>query len=74
MILFMFISSPTSSTYLVLGKQKISVLFGIATFIYRPLAIYIGYLNHDLFTGLKILVILEILEVFIYNAVIFLYL
>jgi O-antigen/teichoic acid export membrane protein len=74
MILFMFISSPTSSTYLVLGKQKINVLFGIATFIYRPLAIYIGYLNNDLFTGLKILVILEILEVFIYNAVIFLYL
>ena len=74
MILFMFISSPTSSTYLVLGKQNVNVFFGIATFIYRPLAIYIGYLNHDLFLGLKILVIVEIVEVILYNLVIFRYL
>jgi lipopolysaccharide exporter len=74
MILFTFISSPTSSTYLVLGKQNINVFFGIATFIYRPLAIYIGYLSHDLFFGLKILVILEIIEVILYNLIIFRYL
>jgi O-antigen/teichoic acid export membrane protein len=74
MILFMFISSPTSSTYLVLGKQNINVFFGVASFIYRPLAIYIGYLSNDLFLGLKLLVLFEIIEVILYNIVIFRYL
>lgn len=70
MILFMFISSPTSSTYLVLGKQNINVFFGLASCIYRTLAIYIGYISNDFFLGLKFLVIFEIIEVIIYNMVI----
>ncbi|MFA5455716.1 MAG: oligosaccharide flippase family protein [Sulfurimonas sp.] len=67
MIFFMFISSPTSSAFTVLRMQKIGLYFGLAVLIYRPLAFFIGYYFADFWFGLKILVIIELLQIGLYN-------
>jgi len=67
MLFLMLISSPTSGTYLVLGMQKKSLLFGISVLIYRPVCIYIGFLYQNLTYGLIALVLAEILQIFIYQ-------
>jgi O-antigen/teichoic acid export membrane protein len=69
MTLFTFISSPTSSSFIVLRKQNYNFIFGIIELIYRPLTFYIGYRLNDFLLGLKILVCLEIINVFAYNTV-----
>ena len=68
MTLFSFMSSPTSSGFIVLRKQNYNLLFGIIVFIYRPLSFYLGFKLNDFLLGLKILVLLEIINVFAYNA------
>jgi O-antigen/teichoic acid export membrane protein len=69
-ILLNFISSPTSSTYTVLRKQHISVIYGLSVSIYRPIAIYVGYVYSDFYLGIKLLVILDTFQIVIYNIVI----
>jgi len=71
MILISFASSPTSSSFIVLNIQKYSLFFGIAAFIYRPLAFLIGYWLNDFFLGLEIYVICEIIQIFIYNLIVY---
>jgi O-antigen/teichoic acid export membrane protein len=68
MTLFTFMSSPTSSSFMVLRKQNYNLLFGMIELIYRPFSFYLGYRLNDFLLGLKILVLLEILNVFAYNA------
>lgn len=63
----MFVSFPTSGAYVILGLQKYSLFFGVAVFIYRPLCIYAGIVMDDLNFGIKVWVILEILQIFIYQ-------
>jgi O-antigen/teichoic acid export membrane protein len=70
MILVSFISSPTSTSFIILNEQKYSLIFGIVLLIIRPLAFYIGYINGDFFTGLRLLVVFEILEMFFYNIIV----
>ena len=65
----MFISSPTSGAYVLLGLQRYSLLFGVAVFIYRPLCIYFGMQIGDLDAGIKLWVALEILQIFIYQLI-----
>jgi O-antigen/teichoic acid export membrane protein len=69
MTLFNFISSPTSSGFIVLRKQNYNFIFGIFALIYRPFCFYLGYALNDFILGLKILVCMEILNVFIYNFI-----
>lgn len=69
-ILFSFISSPTSSTYTVLRKQHISIVFGIIVLIYRPLTLYIGYLYNNFFLGLMLLVAMDLIQIFAFNLLI----
>jgi O-antigen/teichoic acid export membrane protein len=69
MVLAMFVSSPTSGTYILLGLQKYSLLFGVAVFIFRPLCIYVGKINNDFFLGLKLWVIFEIIQIVIYQSI-----
>lgn len=69
MTLFTFISSPTSSGFIVLRKQNYNFLFGMIELIYRPLTFYLGYMLNDFLLGLKILVGMEILNVIAYNSV-----
>lgn len=68
MLFAMLISSPTSSTFLVLGLQKYSLIFGLAVFIYRPLCLWIGLIFGDFYIGLSILVIMEMLQIFTYQC------
>lgn len=69
-IMFAFISSPTSTTYVSLRMQKYSLLFGMLVLTYRFLSFYIGYLKNDFYLALKILVICEIIEIIVYNSVV----
>lgn len=69
MLLAMFVSSPTSGTYLVLGLQRFSPFFGLASFIYRPAAIYLGFLSGSLYTGLIAFCAIEILQISLYQIV-----
>ncbi|HNX00401.1 MAG TPA: oligosaccharide flippase family protein [Candidatus Cloacimonadota bacterium] len=69
-VLGTFISSPTSSATLALNLQKTTFFFGLAQIIYRPLALYYGYLHHNLFYGLYVLVVCDILMLVAYNYVI----
>lgn len=71
MVLFMFISSPASSTYIVLKQQKVLVFFGIFSLVYRISALAIGAYFKNFYLGLKILVICEIIEVILYNLYIY---
>lgn len=72
MLFFVFISSPTSSAFVVLRMQKIGLYFGIAVLIYRPLALYFGYLMNDFWFALKLLIIFESIQIVLYNIVILL--
>ena len=66
-----FVSSPTSNSFLVLGLQKYSLVFGIAVMIYRPLCLWIGWHFHDLNLGLTIFTVAEVLQIIVYNLVVF---
>ena len=70
MLFFMFISSPTSSAFIVLKLQRISLIFGALLVILRPLAFYIGFVNQDFYLALTILVIIEVIHISIYNYII----
>jgi O-antigen/teichoic acid export membrane protein len=70
LILLNFISSPTSTTYIVLRKQHIGLIFSLSSTIYRPLAIYTGYIYSDFYLGVQLLVILDAIQIIIYNIVI----
>lgn len=66
----MFISSPTSGAYVVLGLQKYSLIFGAIVFIYRPSCIYIGHEAGSLAIGIKLWVVLETIQIFMYQLIV----
>lgn len=70
-IMFAFVSSPTSTTYIALGMQKYNLIFSLIVISYRFLAIYTGYLMNNFYLGLYMLVCCEMLEIVIYNAVVY---
>jgi O-antigen/teichoic acid export membrane protein len=70
MLFFMFISSPTSTAFIVLRSQKINLFSGVSLLIIRPLAFYIGYCYQDFYLALTILVIMEVIQILIYNYII----
>lgn len=70
MLFVMFVSSPSSNAYLTLNLHHLTPLFPIASLIYRPGCIYIGYLMGDILTGLWLLTIVHIVFVVLYNLVI----
>lgn len=69
MTLAMFVSSPTSGIYVILGLQKYSLLFGMLALIYRPLCLYWGFLSGDLFLGLKTLLVCEVVQIIFYQFI-----
>lgn len=69
LLFLMFLSSPTSGTYLVLGLQRYSLLFGIASLIYRPASLAVGLLTGDLMDGVVALVICEIVQISLYQYI-----
>lgn len=68
-LLFIFCSSPTSTAFIVFGIQKYSFVIGIVSVILRPLAFYIGYLKDDIYTGLILWGIFEIILIAAYNII-----
>ncbi|MFV9657090.1 lipopolysaccharide biosynthesis protein [Pseudomonas sp. NY15366] len=66
----MFVSSPTSGAYVVLGLQKYSLIFGVVVFIYRPLCIYLAVQVGDLAAGIKLWVVLEVIQIFVYQLIV----
>jgi O-antigen/teichoic acid export membrane protein len=69
MALVMLVSSPTSGTFIILGIQKFSPLFGLSSLVYRPFALVFGYYFGDLFLGLLIWVFFEAIQIFFYQLV-----
>lgn len=67
MLFAMLVSSPTSGTFLVLGMQKHSLFFGIASLIYRPACIWMGFVNNDMTLGLILLTMTEITQIVLYQ-------
>jgi lipopolysaccharide exporter len=57
------IHSPTSVTMITMNMSKLLPVFGLATLIYRPLALYLGYVNLNIHFGLALLVLFEILHI-----------
>jgi lipopolysaccharide exporter len=69
-IMFAFVSSPTSSTYIALGMQKYTLIFSVIVLFYRFGTLYFGWLSGDFYLGLKLLVCFEIAEIIIYNLIV----
>ncbi len=67
---FVFLSSPTSGSFIVMGLQKYSLVFGLATLVYRPACLWIGWHYHNLNLGLQIFTIAEIFQILTYNLVV----
>ena len=70
MALAMFVSSPTSGAYVLLGLQRYSLLFGFVTLMYRPLCIFLGKFFNNLTIGLWVWVVLEIITIVTYQYLI----
>jgi O-antigen/teichoic acid export membrane protein len=71
MLFVILISSPTSTTYLVLGMQRYSLVFGVSSLMYRPICLYLGLVNDDLYLGLLLFVTAEILQICAYQYMAF---
>jgi lipopolysaccharide exporter len=56
------IHSPTSVTMMTMKMDNLLPMFGIATLIHRPLALYLGYINSSIYLGLILFVLFEILH------------
>lgn len=69
MLLAMLISAPTSGTYIVLGLQRYNLIFGVVTFIYRPLCLFLGYLNGNFMAALQVWVVIDIFVIFLYQII-----
>ncbi len=72
MIFLMLISSPTSTTFIVTGLQKYSLLFGIIVLIYRPICIWTGTLYENIYISIAIFSILESIQLVAYQYIAFL--
>ena len=55
-----------------MGLQKYSLVFGLATLVYRPACLWIGWHYHNLNLGLQIFTAAEILQILTYNLIVFL--
>ncbi len=69
MLLAIFVSSPTSGIFLVLGLQKFSLFFGVAFLVYRTGCLYWGVVNNSVLYGLAAWVVCELITILIYNLI-----
>jgi lipopolysaccharide exporter len=68
MLLFMFVSSPTSTGYITIKKQAYTLFFNIFGVAYRAGALYYGFTQNDALIGFKILAYCEILQIILFNV------
>lgn len=69
MLFAMLVSSPTSGTFIVLGLQKFSLIFGLSFLIYRVACLCLGAVTDNLMLGLAAWTICELTAIVIYNAI-----
>lgn len=67
MALIMFVSSSTSGTFIALGMQKQGLRFSLVALLFRPSFIFISWLKGDLYFGLRLWVVFEMLLLFSYQ-------
>lgn len=70
MLFAMLVSSPTSGTFLVLGLQQYSLIFGLAFLVYRTGCIYFGVVSNNVLYGLAAWVICELAAISVYNFIV----
>lgn len=63
MLFASLIHSPTSTASVVLGIQKKVFYLSIVVLLYRPLALYVGWKFNDIYLGLRIYLMLEIIQI-----------
>jgi lipopolysaccharide exporter len=69
MLLVMFMSSPTSTAFIVVKQQKYNFIFGVTGTLYRSAAFYYGWVMGDFYLGIKVWVVCEYIQIFFYNAI-----
>ena len=69
MVFISLIHSPTSVSFLPMGLESKMLYFGISVLLYRPMALYIGYIQHSIYIGLAVFVALEILQMLIFQYI-----
>ncbi|UII29308.1 oligosaccharide flippase family protein [Fulvivirga maritima] len=67
MLLCMFISTPTSSTFAAMNKQYYGLIFSFVSLSARFLSLYLGIKYGGLYYGLIALVCAEIISIMLYN-------
>lgn len=70
MLFVSFIHSTTSVTLIVIGKERLGILFGLAVLIYRPLCLLVGFYYGNLRLGLTLFMILEIVQMCVYQYIV----
>jgi lipopolysaccharide exporter len=70
MSFFSLLHSPTSTTLISIGDEKLMPLFGIAALVHRPLAIYLGHTYDDFYLGLKIYVLFEVVHMLLFQVIV----
>ena len=63
------IHSPTSTTFIVMGLEDRILYFGLAVLLYRPLSLYVGFRLDNIYIGLGLFVVLEIVQMLIFQYV-----
>ena len=71
MLFASLLHSPTSTAFIVLGVQRHVFLLSIAVLIYRPLSLYIGWKLGNIYLGLVIYCVLEIIQILVFQYVIY---
>lgn len=69
MVFVSLIHSPTSVSFLPMGLESKMLYFGVSVLLYRPMALYIGYIQHNIYIGLAVFVVLEILQMLMFQYI-----
>ena len=65
----MFVSSPTSSFYIIMNFQKGSLFFSFLSFLLRVFSLTLGYVLNSLMIALVVFSVFEVLQIIFYNVV-----
>jgi O-antigen/teichoic acid export membrane protein len=67
MSLFSLLHSPTSTTFLVIGCERLLLIFSSVSIFHRIFSLYLGYLMNNLYFGLIIYMVFEIFSMLIFQ-------
>jgi len=67
MSLFSLLHSPTSTTFLVIGCERLLLIFSLVSIFHRIFSLYLGYLMNNLYFGLIIYMVFEIFSMLIFQ-------